>query len=155
MNKNILFALKTEKMVMFIILTLIVLVAAFGIASTLFMVVMEKTKDIGILRALGATRMSIRKIFVMEGFSIGSLGIMLGAVLGLLLAYNLNPLADFLKKTTGLDVFPSDIYLFDRIPSEVHMPDVITIVGFALLVAIVAGFYPAQWPPGESSWQGR
>jgi lipoprotein-releasing system permease protein len=88
--------------------------------------------------------MSIRKIFVMEGFSIGSLGIMLGAAMGLALAYNLNPVADFLKKTTGLDVFPSDIYLFDRIPSEVHMPDVVLIVGFALVVAVIAGFYPAH-----------
>ncbi len=144
MNQNFFQALKVEKSVMTILLGLIILVAAFNIISTLTMVVIEKTKDIGILRALGATRMSIRKIFVMEGFSIGSLGIMLGAVMGLLLAYNLNPVADFLKKTTGLDVFPSDIYLFDRIPSEVHVPDVVTIVGFALLVAIVAGFYPAH-----------
>ena len=65
-------------------------------------------------------------------------------VLGLSLAYNLNPVADFLKKTTGLDVFPSDIYLFDRIPSEVHMPDVVLIVGFALVVAVIAGLYPAH-----------
>jgi len=144
MNQNFFQALKVEKSVMTILLGLIILVAAFNIISTLTMVVMEKTKDIGILRALGATRMSIRKIFVLEGFSIGSMGIMLGAAAGLALAYNLNPVADFLKKTTGLDVFPSDIYLFDRIPSEVHLPDVVTIVGFALLVAVVAGFYPAH-----------
>ena len=144
MNQNFFQALKVEKSVMTILLALIILVASFNIISTLTMVVMEKTKDIGILRALGATRMSIRKIFVMEGFSIGFLGIMLGAVMGLFLAYNLNPVADFLKKTTGLEVFPSDIYLFDRIPSEVHMPDVIMIVGFALIVAVVAGFYPAH-----------
>ena len=144
MNQNFFQALKVEKSVMTILLGLIILVAAFNIISTLTMVVMEKTKDIGILRALGATRMSIGKIFVMEGFSIGSIGIMLGAALGLSLAYNLNPVADFLKKTTGLDVFPSDIYLFDKIPSEVHMPDVALIVGFALLVAVVAGFYPAH-----------
>ncbi len=144
MNQNFFQALKVEKSVMTILLGLITLVAAFNIISTLTMVVMEKTKDIGILRALGATRMSVRKIFVMEGFSIGSIGIVLGAVLGLSLAYNLNPVAEFLKKTTGLDVFPSDIYLFDKIPSEVHMPDVMMIVGFALLVAIIAGFYPAH-----------
>ncbi|HNX68807.1 MAG TPA: lipoprotein-releasing ABC transporter permease subunit [Candidatus Omnitrophota bacterium] len=144
MNQNFFQALKVEKSVMTILLGLIILVAAFNIISTLTMVVMEKTKDIGILRALGATRMNIRKIFVLEGFSIGSLGIMLGAVCGLLLAYNLNPVADFLKETTGLEVFPSDIYLFDRIPSEVHIPDVVMIVGFALIAAVIAGFYPAH-----------
>ncbi len=144
MNQNFFQALKVEKSVMTILLGLIILVAAFNIISTLTMVVMEKTKDIGILRALGATRMSVRKIFIMEGFSIGSLGILLGAVLGLSLAYHLNPVAEFLKKTTGLDVFPSDIYLFDRIPSEVHMSDVVMIVVFALVVAVVAGFYPAH-----------
>lgn len=144
MNQNFFQALKVEKSVMTILLALIIMVAAFNIVSTLTMVVMEKTKDIGILRALGATRMSIRRIFVMEGFSIGFLGIMSGTVLGLLLAFNLNPVADFLKQTTGLEVFPSDVYLFDRIPSEVHMSDVTTIVIFALLAAVFAGFYPAH-----------
>ncbi|HRY85919.1 MAG TPA: FtsX-like permease family protein, partial [Candidatus Omnitrophota bacterium] len=110
----------------------------------LTMVVMEKTKDIGILRALGATRANVGKIFIIEGFSIGSVGVILGAVLGLSLAYNLNPVADFLKKTTGLEVFPSDIYLFDKIPAEVHLPDAALIVGFAMIVAVIAGFYPAH-----------
>ncbi len=144
MNQSFFQALKVEKSVMTILLALIILVAAFNIISTLTMVVMEKTRDIGILRALGATRMSVRKIFVLEGFSIGFLGIICGAAAGLALAYNLNPVADFLKKTTGLDIFPSDIYLFDKIPAEVHIPDVITIVGYALVVAIVAGFYPSH-----------
>lgn len=144
MNQNFFQALKVEKSVMTILLSLIILVAAFNIISTLMMVVMEKTRDIGILRALGATRMSVRRIFVNEGFCIGSLGIILGAVSGLLLAYNLNPVAGFIKRTTGLEVFPSDIYLFDRIPSEVHLPDVAVIVGFAFLVAVFAGLYPAN-----------
>lgn len=144
MNQNFFQALKVEKSVMTILLALIIMVAAFNIISTLTMVVMEKTKDIGILRALGATRAGIRKIFVIEGFSIGFWGIMSGATLGLLLAFNLNPVADFLKETTGLEVFPSDIYLFDRIPSEVHMEDVTTIVIFALIAAVFAGLYPAH-----------
>ena len=82
MNRNILFALKTEKMVMFIILTLIELVAAFGIASTLFMVVMEKTKDIAILKSMGATGLSIMKIFVLEGLIIGVIGTSWGSLRG-------------------------------------------------------------------------
>ena len=94
MNKNILFALKTEKIVMFIILTLIVLVAAFGIASTLFMVVMEKNRDIAILKSMGATGSSIMKIFVLEGLIIGVIGTALGVASGLLIALNLEPIID-------------------------------------------------------------
>lgn len=144
MNHNFFQALKVEKSVMTILLALIILVAAFNIISTLTMVVMEKTKDIGILRALGATRSSIRKIFLMEGFSIGFTGVILGAIFGLLGAYNLNPISDFLKNTTGLEVFPSDIYFFDKIPAEVHPEDVVMVVVFALLASILAGLYPAH-----------
>ena len=98
MNQNILFALKTEKIVMFIILTLIVLVAAFGIASTLFMVVMEKTRDIAILKSMGATGSSIMRIFVLEGLVIGVIGTGMGLVLGLTLCgllkrYRIHPVA--------------------------------------------------------------
>ncbi|MBU3759916.1 MAG: FtsX-like permease family protein, partial [Candidatus Omnitrophica bacterium] len=124
MNHNFFQALKVEKSVMTILLALIVLVAAFNIVSTLIMIVMEKTKDIGILRALGATRSSIRSIFMIEGFSVGMIGVVLGAASGLYLAFNLNQVSDFLKETTGLEVFPSDIYFFDKIPAQVHGPDV-------------------------------
>lgn len=144
MNHNFFQALKVEKSVMTILLALIVLVAAFNIVSTLIMIVMEKTKDIGILRALGATKASIRRIFVLEGFGVGILGVFLGTVAGLLMAFNLNPISDFLKQTTGLEVFPSDIYYFDRIPAEVHAPDVAVIVGFAMLASVLAGLYPAH-----------
>jgi lipoprotein-releasing system permease protein len=67
-----------------------------------------------------------------------------GPILGLLLAFNLNPVSDFIKNTTGLEVFPSDIYYFDRIPAEVHLEDVVLTVSFALIAAIIAGFYPAH-----------
>jgi lipoprotein-releasing system permease protein len=144
MNFTFFQALKVEKSVMAILLALIILVAAFNIVSTLTMVVMEKTKDIGILRAVGATRASIRKIFLFEGFSIGSLGIFAGAAMGLLMAYNLNPISDFLKRTTGLEVFPSDIYYFDKIPVDVHAQDVVLIIVFALLAALLAGVFPAH-----------
>ncbi len=144
MNHNFFQALKVEKSVMTILLGLITLVATFNIVSTLIMVVMEKTKDIGILRALGATRASIRKIFVMEGASIGALGVVAGTVMGLIVAFNLNPISEFLKQTTGLEVFPSDVYYFDRIPAEVHLGDVIWIVIFAFIASVLAGLYPAQ-----------
>ncbi len=143
MNRSFFSALKVEKNVMTILLTLIILVAAFNIVSTLIMVVMEKTKDIGILRSLGATRKSIRKIFVLEGFTVGVFGVVLGSVLGLVMAWNLNPIADFLEETTGLSVFPSDIYYLDRIPTEINFLDVTTIMALALLTSLLAGLYPA------------
>lgn len=144
MNRNFFSALQIEKNVMTILLALIVLVAAFNIVSTLIMVVMEKTKDIGILRALGATRKSIGKIFVLEGFSVGVFGVVLGTILGLLMAWNLNPISDFLEEATGLAVFPSDIYYLDRIPTEINFVDVTTIVVLALLASVLAGIYPAN-----------
>ncbi len=144
LNRNFFSALQVEKNVMTILLTLIVLVAAFNIVSTLIMVVMEKTKDIGILRALGATRQGIRKIFVTEGLWVGIIGVALGSAWGLLVAWNLNPIADFVEETTGFSVFPSDIYYLDRIPTEINVTDVVTVVTLALLTSILAGIYPAQ-----------
>lgn len=143
MNYSFFRALKVEKSVMTILLALIILVAAFNIVSTLTMVVMEKTKDIGILRAIGATRFGIARIFIFEGFSIGFLGVIAGAALGVWLAMNLNPVADFIKQTTGLEVFPRDIYFFEKIPSEIQTADVVAIVTFAMLACIIAGLYPA------------
>lgn len=143
MNKNILFALKTEKIVMFIILTLIVLVAAFGIASTLFMVVMEKTRDIAILKSMGASGLSIMKIFVLEGMIIGTLGTLLGVVSGLLIAANLEPIITFIQKVTGQNFFSKDIYYLDHFPSQVVTSDVVMISVTAVIISFVATLYPA------------
>lgn len=144
MNHNFFQALKVEKSVMTILLALIIMVAAFNIVSTLIMVVMEKTRDIGILRAIGATQASIRKIFMIQGFSIGFIGVVTGSILGVVVAFNLNPISDFIKNTTGLEVFPSDIYYFDRIPAEVHFEDIGIIVAFALLASVAAALYPSH-----------
>lgn len=146
MNKNILFALKTEKMVMFIILTLIVLVAAFGIASTLFMVVMEKTKDIAILKSMGATGASIMKIFVLEGLIIGVAGTVVGVLSGLLIAHNLEFIVDLVKTLTGFELFSRDVYYLDHFPSKVVPRDVLLISVTAIFISFVATLYP--------SWQG-
>jgi len=143
MNKNILFALKTEKIVMFIILTLIVLVAAFGIASTLFMVVMEKTRDIAILKSMGATASSIMKIFVLEGLIIGVIGTLIGVASGLLIALNLEPIIAFIQKVTGQDFFSKDIYYLDHFPSLVIPSDVVLISVTAVLISFLATLYPA------------
>lgn len=143
MNKNILFALKTEKIVMFIILTLIVLVAAFGIASTLFMVVMEKTRDIAILKSMGATGSSIMKIFVLEGLIIGIIGTILGVASGLLVALNLEPIINVIQKVSGQNFFSKDIYYLDHFPSLVVRSDVILISVTAILISFLATLYPA------------
>ncbi|MEI8355272.1 MAG: lipoprotein-releasing ABC transporter permease subunit [Deltaproteobacteria bacterium] len=146
MNKNILFALKTEKVVMFIILTLIVLVAAFGIASTLFMVVMEKTRDIAILKSMGATGRSIMKIFVLEGLIIGVAGTAIGLMGGLAIAFNLESIVDVVQKVTGFQFFSKDIYYLNHFPSQVVASDVLLISVTAVLISFVATLYP--------SWQG-
>jgi lipoprotein-releasing system permease protein len=143
MNKNILFALKTEKMVMFIILTLIVLVAAFGIASTLFMVVMEKTKDIAILKSMGATGRSIMRIFVLEGLIIGVTGTMLGVMGGLIVALNLEPIVGFVQRVTGFELFSKDVYYLDRFPSLVIPGDVLLISVTAVIISFLATLYPS------------
>jgi len=143
MNKNILFALKTEKSVMFIILTLIVLVAAFGIASTLFMVVMEKTRDIAILKSMGATSRSIMRIFVFEGVLIGVFGTIAGVLSGLLVALNLEPIVDLVKRVTGFELFSKDIYYLDHFPSLVVPSDVVLISITAVLISFAATLYPS------------
>ena len=143
MNKNILFALKTEKMVMFIILTLIVLVAAFGIASTLFMVVMEKNKDIAILKSMGATSRSIMRIFVLEGLIIGFLGTLAGVLGGLVVALNLETIVRVIQRLTGFELFSKDVYYLDRFPSQVVPSDVLLISITAVLISFLATLYPS------------
>jgi lipoprotein-releasing system permease protein len=143
MNKNILFALKTEKVVMFIILTLIVLVAAFGIASTLFMLVMEKTRDIAIHKSMGATGASIMKVFILEGLIIGTTGTALGVLSGLLIAKNLESIVQFVQRVTGFELFSRDVYYLDRFPSHVVTADVLIISGTALLISFIATLYPS------------
>ena len=150
MNKNILFALKTEKSVMFIILTLIVLVAAFGIASTLFMVVMEKTRDIAILKSMGATSRSILRIFVFEGIIIGVLGTAIGVLSGLLIALNLESIVSVVQKVTGFELFSKDIYYLDHFPSQVIPSDVVLISVTAVLISFAATLYPS-WAASRMS----
>ncbi|MBI4398648.1 MAG: lipoprotein-releasing ABC transporter permease subunit [Candidatus Omnitrophica bacterium] len=144
LNRNFFSALKVEKNVMAVLLFLIVLVAAFNIVSTLIMIVMEKTRDIGLLRALGATAGSVRMIFLLEGIIVGFFGVLLGAVAGLLIAFNINTVAAVIERVTGVEVFPSDIYYFSQIPAEINFTDVAGIIAFALAAALLAGLYPSH-----------
>lgn len=143
LDKNLMKALAMEKKIMFIILGLIVIVACFNIVGSLIMMVMEKTKDIGILRSIGATRFGIGLIFLMEGFFIGLIGTVLGAFFGITIARNINPIAGFIESLTGFEFFPSDIYYLSSIPAKINIADISVIVGFAVILALVSGIYPA------------
>ena len=137
MNRNLFKALKLERRVMFIILSLIVLVAAFNIASSLIMLVMGKTKDIAILKAMGATDRSIRKIFVFNGMVIGVVGTGLGLVLGVLVCA--------LLRRYNIHELTGDIYYFTtQLPVKMEALDVIAIVAAALAICYVATLYPAR-----------
>jgi lipoprotein-releasing system permease protein len=137
MNQNLFTALKLEKTVMFIILSLIVLVAAFNIASTLIMMVMEKTRDIAILKAMGATDNSIKKIFVFKGMVIGTIGTILGVLLGFVLCTILKHYK--IAELTG------DIYYFTtKLPVRLELFDVLMIVSAAMVICFFATIYPAR-----------
>ncbi|MFO7965506.1 MAG: lipoprotein-releasing ABC transporter permease subunit [Desulfobacterales bacterium] len=136
MNQTLFSALKLEKTVMFIILTLIVLVAAFNIAGTLIMVVMEKTKDIAILKAMGATGRHIRRIFVYKGMMIGLIGTVIGEVLG----YGL---CGLLKRYKFIEL-PSDIYYISTLPVRIDPLDTVMIAVAALVICYAATLYPAH-----------
>lgn len=143
MNRNLFAALKLEKIAMFIILVLIVLVAAFNIISTLIMVVMEKNKDIAILKSMGAPSQGILKIFVIEGGVIGVVGTVLGTLLGLAAAFNLETITGFVENLFGFKILSSDVYYIDKLPSQVNPLDVSLIVITAILISLLATLYPA------------
>ena len=135
MNKNLFSALKLEKIVMFIILTLIILVAAFNIVGTLIMVVIEKTRDIAILKSMGATRRSIMKIFMIEGLVIGLVGTLLGLLGGYLLCK--------LLATYQFIELPRDVYYISTLPVKMEPLDVTLIALAAVVISLVATVYPA------------
>jgi len=136
-NQNFFAALKLEKLVMFIILALIILVASFNIISTLIVMVVEKTKDIGILKALGMSASSIRKIFTYQGMIIGLIGTLSGSIGGVLLCW-------LLKKYQFVKL-PQDIYYIERLPVAIELwPDIILIVSVAMVIVLVSTLYPAN-----------
>lgn len=136
-------ALKLEKLGLFIVLGIIVLVAAFNIATTLIMVVMEKNRDIAILRAMGANARSIMKIFVFEGAIIGVLGTSLGTLFGVGLAYFADPLIKWLEAVFGIRIFDQAVYGMEHFPSEIVVSDVVAVVVIALTISFSATVYPA------------
>ena len=142
-HANFFRALKTEKTVMFVILLLIVAVAAFNIISTLVMMVSDKQSDIAVLRTLGASPRSILKIFMIQGTIIGVVGIALGVLGGVWLASNIETLVPAIESVLGFKFLSPDVYYISDLPSDMHWEDVITISCIAFILCLLATIYPA------------
>lgn len=142
-NKTFFGVLEVERNVMFLILTLIVLVAALNIVSGLIMLVKDKSADIAILRTMGATRGAILRIFLITGAAIGVVGTFAGFIFGLLVAWNVESIRSFISALTRTNLFPAEFYFLSRMPSVVDTGEVITVVSMALLLSLVATIYPA------------
>ncbi len=142
-HANFFQAIQTEKRVMFIILTLIVVVAALNVISTLVMMITEKQSDIAILRTLGARPSSIMSVFVVQGSVLALVGVLLGAVLGVLLALNVESIVNSIEQFFGIQFLPADVYYISKLPSKLNWDDVIKITGLAFVLNLLATLYPA------------
>ncbi|MFT5533342.1 MAG: lipoprotein-releasing system permease protein [Candidatus Paceibacteria bacterium] len=144
-NKTWFAAVQTEKRMMFIILTLIIAVAAFNLVSTLVMTVTDKQADIAILRTLGASPRSIMKIFMIQGALVGLIGTAIGVSAGVLVALNVDVIVPVIEHLLGVQFLPRDIYLISALPSDLRWPDVGTIGAVAVVLAFLATLYPSWW----------
>jgi len=143
-HRNFFRALKIEKRVMFIILFLIVAVAAFNIVSTLVMVVTDKQSDIAILRTLGLRPSSVMGIFIVQGMVIGVIGTLLGGITGVITALNIETLVPFIENLIGVQFFPADVYVISDFPADMHWADVIFVTLASLGMSAIATLYPAS-----------
>ena len=141
-------AMRMEKMVVSLLLSVIIAVAAFNIIASLVLMVADKRKDIAVVRALGASSAMVTQIFVVQGMAVGMMGIMVGTVLGLLLAYSIGDLVAAFETITGLYLFDPSVYLISSLPSKILLADVTTVIGCALVISLLATLYPA-WRAGQ------
>lgn len=142
-NKQFFEALEVERVSMFIILTLIIVVAAFNIITGQTMTVNDKRSDIAILRTMGAKRKDILKLFILGGSMIGILGTLLGAFFGLLIVANLQGIVNILEQVFGVAIFSGDVYFLDNLPAVINYTDLAVIVGMSITLSILAAVYPA------------
>lgn len=142
-NQQFLGAVQVEKLMMYIILMFIILVASFGIASTLITVTVLKTREIGVLKALGTSSWNIMQVFLLQGLVLGIGGVAVGLTLGVVTTRNINLLKEFLANAMGIEVFPREIYQFSEIPVLMTSSDLVTICGCALAICTFAGVVPA------------
>ncbi len=143
LNKSLFSALKVERNVMFIILSLIIIVAAFNIISGLTILVKNKTREIAILKSIGVQNKSIAKIFFMIGFSIGALSTLFGITLGVLFSYYIENIREFLSKTFNISLFPEEIYFLSKMPSEISLGSILIISVCSILITCIVSIYPA------------
>jgi lipoprotein-releasing system permease protein len=142
-NSNYFRAVQMEKKMMFIILSLIVAVAAFNIVSTLVMAVTDKQADIAILRTLGASPRSIMKIFIVQGVVIGLIGTLLGGFGGIVLALNLDVVVPFIEHLFGVQFLAKDVYYINELPSDLRYHEVMLVTGISFLISLLATLYPS------------
>ena len=144
MNKSLFSALKVERNVMFIILSLIIIVAAFNIISGLTILVKNKTRDIGILKSIGVTNNSIKKIFFLVGFTIGTSATIFGIIIGTLFSYYVENIREFISKIFEVTLFPEEIYFLNSMPSEININSIILIALCSIVTTIIVSIYPAS-----------
>jgi lipoprotein-releasing system permease protein len=149
LNRGFVGALQVESNVMFLILMLIVIVAAFNIVSSLVMLVKDKSRDIAVLRTFGVGRKSVSRIFILSGTAIGIFGATLGAGIGVLVAHYIEPIRQFFQWATGKDLFPAEMYYLSELPAEIDPASVIGIAAVAILLSFLATLYPA-WKAGRT-----
>jgi lipoprotein-releasing system permease protein len=142
-NQSFYTALKTERNVMFLILTMIILIAAFNIISSMIMLVKDKGQDIAIMRTMGASSLSMLKIFVLTGSSIGIAGTAFGAMLGIGFAMNIEEIRQFIESISGTELFSDEIYFLSQLPAEIDWNEVTAVIGMALFLSFAATIYPA------------
>jgi len=142
-HRNFFIALESQKRIMFVILVLIIAVAAFNIAANMIMLVTEKVRDIAILRTQGATQATIVMLFLLQGLLIGLLGAMLGGLFGAWGAYESTTVARFVESLLGVDLINADVYFIDYLPAELRLTDVLQVMASALALAVLATLYPA------------
>ncbi len=143
-NKSLFSALKVERNVMFIILSLIIVVAAFNIISGLTILIKNKTKEIAILKTLGFSNQSIKKTFFLTGLTIGFFATLSGIILGIIFSVNIEKIRIFLSKIFNLEIFPSDIYFLDELPYEINLNSILIIFIISLIISAIASYLPAS-----------
>ena len=144
MNKSLFSALRVERNVMFIILSLIIIVAAFNIISGLTILVKNKTRDIGILKSIGVSGKSIKKIFFLVGFFIGTTATLFGVVVGILFSIYIESIRQIISNIFGISLFPEDIYILNSMPSEININSIIIISLCSIIATVLVSIYPAS-----------
>ena len=141
-------AMRMEKVVVSLLLSVVIAVAAFNIVASLVLMVSDKRKDIAVIRTLGATSGTVMRIFMVQGLAVGSIGILAGTILGCLLAYFIGDIVSFIETVAGVYIFDPTVYLISALPSKILLSDLAIVVGSAFIISFLATLYPA-WRAGQ------